>query len=117
MAFKDNVKKGTTELLVLSLLSQQDMYGYQICQTLAEKSNQVYTISEGSLYPILYRLSQAGYISERVELVKRRSRVYYHLEESGQIYFKQCMKEYRILISSIFDILGETYERDKNEQN
>ena len=98
------------------ILNQQDMYGYQICQTLAEKSNHVYTVSEGSLYPILYRLSQAGYISERVELVKRRSRVYYHLEEPGQIYFHQCMKEYRMLTSSIADILGETDERDNNEQ-
>lgn len=109
MAFKDNVKKGTTELLVLSLLCQQDMYGYQICQTLDQKSDHVYTISEGSLYPILYRLSQSGYISERVELVKRRSRVYYHLEGSGRAYYEQCLEEYRILITSIFDILGENH--------
>ena len=39
MAFKDNVKKGTTELLVLSLLNKEDMYGYQICQMLAEKTS------------------------------------------------------------------------------
>ena len=110
MAFKDNVKKGTNELLVLALLNEQDMYGYQISQTLAEKSNHIYTVSEGSLYPILYRLSQAGYISERVELVKRRSRVYYHLEESGKTYFQQCMKEYRMLTSSIANILVEADE-------
>ena len=107
MAFKDNVKKGTTELLVLSLLNNEDMYGYQICQTLAEKSNHIYMISEGSLYPILYRLSQAGYVTEHVELVKRRSRVYYHLEETGQNYFQQCLKEYRMLNSSISENLGE----------
>lgn len=108
IAFKDNVKKGTTELLVLSLLNKEDMYGYQICQMLTEKSNHIYMISEGSLYPILYRLSQAGYVTERVELVKRRSRVYYHLEESGQKYFQQCLSEYRMLISSISEILGES---------
>ena len=108
MAFKDNVKKGTTELLVLSLLNNEDLYGYQICQTLAEKSNHIYMISEGSLYPILYRLSLAGYVTEHVELVKRRSRVYYHLEETGQNYFQQCLKEYRMLISSISEIIGES---------
>ncbi len=107
MAFKDNIKKGMNELLILALLNQEDMYGYQIAQTLAQKSNQIYTVSEGSLYPILYRLSQAGYISERVVLVKRRSRVYYHLEESGQIYFEQCRKEYCMLTSSIADLLKE----------
>lgn len=107
MAFKDNIKKGTNELLVLSLLSREDMYGYQISHTIAQKSNNIYTVTEGSLYPILYRLSQAGYISERVELVKRRSRVYYHLEDSGKLYFQQCLEEYRSLNLSIWNILGE----------
>lgn len=110
MAFKDNIKKGTNELLILSLLNREDMYGYQISHMIAQKSNHTYTVTEGSLYPILYRLSQAGYISERVELVKRRSRVYYHLEDSGKLYFQQCMEEYRILNASIWNILGENDE-------
>ena len=110
MAFKDNIKKGTNELLVLSLLNQEDMYGYQISQTIAQKSNHAYIVTEGSLYPILYRLAQAGYISERIELVKRRSRVYYHLEDSGKRYFQQCLEEYRTLSSSIWTILGDNNE-------
>lgn len=105
MAFKENIKKGTNELLILSLLSQEDMYGYQISRTILERSDNVYTVTEGSLYPILYRLSQAGYISERVELVKRRSRVYYHLEESGRLYYQQCLDEYIALNKSISKIL------------
>ena len=105
MAFKDNVKKGTTELLVLSLLNKEDMYGYQICQMLAEKSNHIYMISEGSLYPILYRLSQAGYVTERVELVKRRSRVYYHLEEAGKAQLQSLLNDYNEVRTGIDMIL------------
>jgi PadR family transcriptional regulator PadR len=107
VGFRENFKKGSNELLILSLLSKEDMYGYQISHTISEKSNNIYTVAEGSLYPILYRLSQAGYISERIELVRRRTRVYYHLEESGRLYYEQCLKEYYELSKSVSNIIGE----------
>lgn len=93
-------------MLVLYLLTKEDLYGYQITQTFAEKSNGVYTMLEGSLYPILYRLSDAGYISEYAKLVgKRRTRKYYHIEESGKKYFKEIMAEYTQVTDSIDKIL------------
>lgn len=107
---QDNFKRGTAELLVLYLLSKEDLYGYQITQALEEKSDGVYTMLEGSLYPVLYRLSDAGYISEYTKLVgKRRTRKYYHLEEAGREYYVQILSEYLGIIESIDKIL------DRNE--
>ncbi len=102
----DNFKRGTAEMLVLYLLSKEDLYGYQITQSFAEKSGGVYTMLEGSLYPILYRLTEAGYISDYTKQVgKRRTRRYYHLEDAGREYYKVILSEYDSIIGSIDRIL------------
>lgn len=103
---QDNFKRGTAEMLVLYLLSKEDLYGYQITHAFAEKSNGVYTMLEGSLYPILYRLTEAGYISDYVKQVgQRRTRRYYHLEDKGREYFKEILADYDAVATSISRIL------------
>lgn len=90
-----NIKRGMVELLLLAVLMDQDMYGYQICQELAERSDGLFTLQEGSTYPILYRLAEKNLISTRKEMVgKRRARIYYHIEPEGVIYMKELLDEY-----------------------
>lgn len=102
----DNFKRGTAELLVLHLLHTQDLYGYQITHTFEEKSGGAYTMLEGSLYPILYRLTEAGYISDYVVPAgKKRTRRYYHLEDKGREYYKEILNEYLTIAGSIDRIL------------
>lgn len=103
---QDNFKRGTAEMLVLYLLQKEDLYGYQITQSFEEKSNGVYTMLEGSLYPILYKLVDAGYISDyTVTVGKRRQRKYYHIEPSGIEYYKEILNEYDSITKSINLIL------------
>ena len=85
---KDNAQssfqRGVMSLLILSLLDQEDMYGYQIVQEIAARSGGTIVTQEGSLYPVLYKLQDQGMISgEKVLVGKRMTRVYYHLEEAG----------------------------------
>lgn len=102
MSIIENLKKGTTELLLLLLLSREDMYGYQLTQEIAARSENLFLIREGSMYPILYRLMDKGYISDRKEKVGvRRVRVYYHLEEKGRKYLKQVKSEYESINKGI----------------
>ncbi len=54
--YSAQLKKGVLEMLVLFLLSQQDLYGYQLCQKLVTGSKGLFPITENSLYPVLYRL-------------------------------------------------------------
>ncbi|MDD6062486.1 MAG: PadR family transcriptional regulator [Oscillospiraceae bacterium] len=108
MAIKDNFKKGSVELLVLAVLSKEDMYGYQITQKIKEYSDGLFTVLEGSLYPILYRLSNEGYVTENAVAIKRRMRVYYHLEESGKEYFKKCLEEYRAVNLGVEKVLKQS---------
>lgn len=112
----DNFKRGTAELLVLYLLGKEDLYGYQITQAFAEKSGGVYTMLEGSLYPILYRLTEAGYISDYTKQVgKRRTRRYYHLEDKGREYYREILADYDAVTNSISKILDRHSEVDDND--
>lgn len=107
MAISENVKRGTIELLLLTLLDGEDMYGYQISQELSKRSNGRYTLQESSMYPTLYRLLDKGFISDRQELVgRRRTRIYYHLEPSGKEYLLKIRQEYLSLCGGVLAILG-----------
>ncbi len=106
MAISDNLKRGTIELTILTLLQDGDMYGYEISQQLSDRSGGLYRILESSLYPSLYRLVEKGMISDHSEKVgKRRVRVYYHLEERGKEYLEDLRREYISHTAGVLKIL------------
>lgn len=108
---QENFKRGCAELIALYLLSKEDLYGYQICQLMEEKSEGRFTMLEGSLYLILYKLVELGHLTTYTKLVgKRRTRKYYHLEESGKEYLAEMMHEYDEVSKGIYLIL----DRDTN---
>ena len=95
MANRNSFKKGTIELLLLSILRVEDCYGYQITQKIREQSDGAITVTEGALYPILYKLSDKGYVSDYKKLAgKRLTRVYYHLEQAGSEYLDSLLEDY-----------------------
>ena len=111
LGIAEGLKRGTIELTLLSLLSQKDMYGYEICQQLKELSQGKYVVTEGTLYPVLYRLIERGYITDRSEKVgKRRTRVYYHIEQAGIDYLNEIKQEYLSMHNGILLILGQNAE-------
>lgn len=106
MRARDNLKKGSVELILLSLLMQGDLYGYQMVQLILEQGDGSFNIPEGSMYPTLYRLEDQGYISSEKKLVgKRMTRVYYHLEPSGKEYFQILKEDYYNITENIMKIL------------
>ena len=117
MAISDNLKRGTIEVSILTLLKQRDMYGYDISQELSNQSKGLYSIQETSMYPALYRLVDKGYISDRTEKVgKRRTRVYYHLEPEGEVYLDSLRKEYLSISRGVLYLLGiNSLEEMENE--
>lgn len=103
MAWKDeleeNIKCGLVDILILQLLSTEDMYGYQIKQEISQRSGGTISIKEGSLYGPLYRMLEKDFISIRKEFVgKKRFRNYYHLEEAGKQYLDIAKREYESII-------------------
>lgn len=92
--------------MLLSLLRCGDMYGYQLVQETERASGGFLTTQEGSLYPVLYRLQEQGWISDRKVLVgKRMTRVYYHLEPAGDAYLDTLILEYLNVTTGVLRIL------------
>jgi len=90
------LRRGTLELILLRLLAERDMYGYQISTTLEERSNREFSLKEGTLYPVFYRLEDAGFIEARWETPDRgKPRKYYHLTPAGAVRLEELMAEWK----------------------
>lgn len=95
------------EMLFLKILEKEDCYGYQLTQSIQDITNGQIKIAEGTMYPILYKLQDKGYISDRqVKVGKRQTRVYYHLEPAGKEYLSQLTHDYYQMIDAIQSVLG-----------
>lgn len=106
MGVSENLKRGVTELVLLSLLAQRDMYGYEMSQELQTRSGGKFILQESSMYPTLYRLEDKGYITVTKQQVgRRRTRMYYHLEPSGRDYLQSSVAEYLAMQEGIRAIL------------
>lgn len=107
MGVSENLKRGVTELVLLGLLAQRDMYGYEMSQELQTRSGGKFILQESSMYPTLYRLEDKGYITVTKQQVgKRRTRMYYHLEPSGRDYLQSSVTEYLSMQEGIRGILA-----------
>ena len=78
-----------TQLLVLSLLANEDMYGYQMIVELARRSDHTFEMKEGTLYPVLHGLEKDGLVEAyQQEAPTGRMRKYYHLTRKGAAFLK-----------------------------
>jgi PadR family transcriptional regulator PadR len=85
MADKLDMRKGSTNVLILSLLAEQPMYGYQLAKELASRSKGIFDFKEGTLYPALHRMEKEGLLTGYWEVVKKGpSRKYYALTDHGR---------------------------------
>ena len=112
MSNTDNFKRGTVELVVLSVLSQKDMYGYEIVKAVNEESEGRFNIPLGTLYPVFYRFIENGYISDFDKVVNKRLRKYYHLEEKGSLYYQELLDEYNKISKGVELILKAVKDND-----
>ena len=84
MAQRRELIKGSIDSLLLCLIDQQPMYGYQIIKELEKRSQGYFKFKEGTLYPALHRLEEAGLIRGQWQtLSSGRQRRYYHITEKG----------------------------------
>lgn len=79
-----NFMNGVPELLVLRLLRQQEMYGYEIVQAIRNQTDSVIAVGEGVVYPVLHGLEREGALRSWRKTVNGRSRIYYALSKAGE---------------------------------
>jgi PadR family transcriptional regulator PadR len=80
-----DLKKGSAELLILTLLDREPRHGYELCKLIESRSQGAVRFKVASLYPLLYRLERRGWIQGRwVEKAGQRRRRYYRVTAAGQ---------------------------------
>ncbi len=90
--------KGSTEILLLSLIEKEDLYGYEIAKRLKEKSNNLYSMGEGTLYPALQRLEKQKLIkSYWGDSESGGRRKYYSITEEGKKELSGKLDEWVVL--------------------
>ncbi|MGQ9677472.1 MAG: PadR family transcriptional regulator [Chloroflexota bacterium] len=101
------LKRGTLEMVLLKLLSVRQMYGYELVSTLEKLGGPQFQLKEGTLYPVLYRLEDAGYIEARWETLGRGvPRKYYRLTTAGAEQLRVLVGDWRTFIEAVDRILG-----------
>lgn len=79
-----NFMNGVPELLILRLLKDNEMYGYELVQAIRTATNDTITLGEGVVYPVLHALEKDGALKSRRKAVSGRTRVYYTVTAVGQ---------------------------------
>ena len=101
------LKKGSAELLILSLVEAQPRHGYELSKLIESRSAGVLTFRAASLYPLLYRLEQRGWIQGRwVEKAGQRRRRYYRLTSGGAGVLATQRNRWREFAAAISRIAG-----------
>lgn len=95
-----------TSLLVLSLLKGQDLYGYQMIHELKRRSDHTFQMKEGTLYPVLKKLENAGAVTSYQADVDGRTRKYYHLTRAGLKELEKEAKTWEEYAHGINSVLG-----------
>jgi PadR family transcriptional regulator PadR len=96
-----NFMAGVPELMVLRLLQDRDMYGYEIVQAIRTETADVISFGEGVVYPLLHNLEGEGALTSRRKHVAGRSRVYYALTATGARRYRQLAHTWTSLAETI----------------
>ena len=99
---KLDLLKGTLPLLVLSVLRDGELYGYEIAQRIRSRSGELFAPSEGSLYPTLHRLERAGALTASWRAsVRGPRRRYYAITEAGERLYADAAREWETVASGV----------------
>ena len=97
---------GSTAMLLLKLLEEQDMYGYQMIETLARRSDHTFDLKAGTLYPLLHTLEERGDIEAYLEGEgSTRPRRYYRLTVAGRGRLVEKDQEWRQYVTAVEQVL------------
>jgi PadR family transcriptional regulator PadR len=99
--------KGSTTMLILKLLDSGDMYGYQMIKELEMRSDNTFSLKEGTLYPILHTLESDSMVESYWEDTESsRKRKYYKITDSGRKLLKDKEMEWEVFSRGIKKVIG-----------
>ena len=91
---KGELLKGHLDLMLLAVLAERPAYGYALIRTLRSRTGGMLELTEGTIYPVLHRLEQGGYLESRVQTVQSRQRRLYQVTAAGQEELERLRREW-----------------------
>ncbi|MGO5051278.1 PadR family transcriptional regulator [Lachnospiraceae bacterium LCP25S3_G4] len=109
MAIDKSLVSGSTAMLIMKLLESKDMYGYEMIDLLSQRSQNVFDLKAGTLYPLLHALVKEGCLESYEEAYNGKTRKYYHLTSVGskKLSTKEC--EWKEYANAIMHVMGGAY--------
>ena len=105
--FNRELVKGSTSLLLLQLLAERDMYGYELVKELEKRSANEFSVKEGTLYPALHKLEKQEYIEcYWQEQEKGPARKYYKMTDAGKEMLLEKTDEWNNFVSVMNKLMG-----------
>ncbi len=106
MAVDKSLLTGSSTMLVLKLLSEKDMYGYEMIDTLRKKSQNVFEFKAGTLYPLLHGLEEKGMLKSYEKEFLGKTRKYYSITKEGRKLLKSKTEEWKEYSGAIASVLA-----------
>ena len=107
MAIDKGLMAGSNVFMLLSLLEEKEYYGYEIIKEIERRSKDIFQLKEGTLYPVLHRMENDGYIqSYIVKSETQRSRKYYKITSLGLKQLKAEQKQWVEFTGSVKRVIG-----------
>ena len=114
MAAKNTLTTGIAELLILSILNEKDSYGYEICKIIKENSDGLISLSYNTTYAATCKMFDSVLVTEKnVKVGKKRTRIYFHLEEKGRDYYNKLYETYQNMSLGVDKIFHSLIEQNE----
>lgn len=106
MGIDKSLISGSMTMLLLKLLEEKEMYGYEMVETLRARSNNVFELKAGTMYPLLHSLEEKGYLCSYEQEVNHKLRKYYKITKDGCKFLKSKKAEWSEYSSAVASVLG-----------
>ena len=106
MAFDKKQVSGNTAMLLLQLLSEKDMYGYEMIETLQRRSDNVFELKAGTLYPLLHGMEEKKQLLSYEKEAGGKLRRYYQITGEGRRALKRKKKEWETYEKAVSQVIG-----------
>ncbi|WWR15041.1 PadR family transcriptional regulator [Lachnospiraceae bacterium JLR.KK008] len=106
MATDRSFLSGNMTMLLLKLLSEKDMYGYEMIDTLRQRSRNVFELKAGTLYPLLHGMEDKGLLVSYEKECGGKTRKYYSITKQGRVHLGQKTGEWQQYCTAVSDVLA-----------
>lgn len=106
MAINRTLVSGSIGMMILRLLSEKDMYGYEMIDTLRQRSQNVFELKAGTLYPLLHNLEDKHFLTSYEQEVLGKIRKYYRITKEGKRHLEQKKTEWQEYSRAVTNVLA-----------